>query len=309
MYESITIIIPTHKRNELITDLLKKLEKQDYPKSKYEILVVSDIETEEIHQPVASNVKIYRVNFTGADKKRNFGAKMASGSIIAFTDDDCKPENNWLKSINEAFKKNLNAVAVEGITNGKAERLFDHVINNTFGGNYTTSNMSFRKDEFDKIGGFDENYKYFREDSDIAFRLIRSGKKIIFDKSVKVLHPPIKRNRTSILKELFLVKNDIRLYKKYTNMYKKHFGFICRGMIKQASFTWLTLAGIIFSILFEIYNLIPLFILSILLFRYFVSLRGKKFNLFECLYLALLSYVRDLLFVFFFIYYWNKVRV
>jgi len=309
MYDFISVIIPTHKRNELVTELLEKLAHQDYPKSKYEIIVVSDTETEKL-MPLsgAGNVKIFRLDSKGADKKRNFGVSKAKGKIVAFTDDDCIPSKDWLKSINSAFERNPEAAAVEGITEGKRERILTHAIINFDGGEYVTSNMAFRKSEFETIGGFDENYMYFREDSDLAFRLIEKGRKIVFDRKVKVFHPPIKRKSVSILKELRLVKNDIRLYKKHTKLYRKHFGFICRGMVKQMLFAWLIIFLVAHSLLVGLYVLIPLYVILVFMFRYFVGLCGKKFNLSEALLFVSLSYLRDLLFPFFFTYYWASIR-
>jgi glycosyltransferase involved in cell wall biosynthesis len=311
MQEFISVIIPTHRRNNLITDLLKELEKQDYPKSKYEVIVVSDTKTEEFQSSPSSamNVKFFRLYSIGADKKRNFGAKRANGTILAFTDDDCIPERDWLKKINKAFERNPDTSAVEGITVGNIEKPFDHSIVNLDGGKYMTSDMAYKKDEFEKIGGFDENYNYFREDSDLAFRFIKKNKKIIFDKNVKVKHITIRRKPISILKELFFVKNDVRLYKKYSKLYKKHFGFICRGSVKQSFFTWFITLSIIISFLFEQYFLFLLFILVIFIFRYFVSLRRKKFNIIEGLLFTFFCFLRDLLFPLFFIYYWTEVKV
>ncbi|PJE68975.1 glycosyl transferase, partial [Candidatus Shapirobacteria bacterium CG10_big_fil_rev_8_21_14_0_10_38_14] len=51
---------------------------------------------------------------TGPADKRDLGAKIAKGEILAFLDDDSYPTKNWLKNALQIFQKNKNIAGVCG---------------------------------------------------------------------------------------------------------------------------------------------------------------------------------------------------
>src|SRR3989338_2257773 len=102
---SISIVIATHDRHDTIRKTIQALLRQDFPKSKYEILVVSDAVdgTNEMVEKMAKGtkciVRLIKANSRWPDVKRNIGIENANGSIIAFTDDDVLLDKNWLAEI------------------------------------------------------------------------------------------------------------------------------------------------------------------------------------------------------------------
>ncbi|MFA4819937.1 MAG: glycosyltransferase family A protein [Candidatus Aenigmatarchaeota archaeon] len=223
----ISVIIPTYNKKNMLIGLIKALRNQDYPKKNYEIIVVDDGSndgTEELVKSIKTTNTIYikQIN-SGPAEARNKGIKIARGKIITFIDDDCIPSSSWLKSIKSKFVNKVVAVEGKTVTNG---RLYpdSHYIKNESGGMYVTCNMAFRASEIRK--GFDKKYRYpNREDSDLAFSLLKNGGKIIFSEGTVVNHRLGKNSIKSMMRKKFYFESDVLLFKKYPKLYKKYIKF------------------------------------------------------------------------------------
>lgn len=99
-YPFVSVIIPVLNDAKRLRLCLQALEQQTYPKSNYEIVVVdngSDA-SENIAAVVAQfGQAIVTTELTpGSYAARNRGISLAQGDVIAFTDADCIPANDWL---------------------------------------------------------------------------------------------------------------------------------------------------------------------------------------------------------------------
>src|SRR3989344_5197004 len=194
----ISVIIPTRNRPALLEKCLLSLSNQAH--KSMEIIVVDDgSDTDEAKNIVIdmkkkfSSIKYIRQKHSGPAAARNLGIRMSSAPIVAFIDDDCTADRNWLKSMVSAFR-NKNTWAVEGatFTRGKIGP-FSHYIVNKNGGMFVTCNMAFRKGRLHSVGGFDERYKKAnREDSDAAFSIMEHGGGIVFEKKAGVYHTSLR---------------------------------------------------------------------------------------------------------------------
>ncbi|MEK6972536.1 MAG: glycosyltransferase family 2 protein [archaeon] len=307
----ISVVIAAHNRNDSLKNTLNSLLIQDYSKNNYEIIVVGYDKNDTkkvitlLNNPL---IKYFEIDSTYPDKKRNYGIKQAKGKIIAFTDDDCLPQIDWISRINSAFELDKTLSGIEGKTTQDNQWIFYHASENLIGGKFLACNYAFKKEALLEIGGFDENYGFFREDTDLAFRLLSAGKKIKFDKKVLVHHPPRKGSYFSKVKELFLLKGDIRLYKKFPELYKKNFGVICKGLFKQSIFSWIILSALFFSIFTANLPLLLSGMLLLFLFRFFIEAKNKEFCIGNISILTITCFLRDLFFPFFFVYYYISIN-
>jgi len=304
MKPKISVVIPAHNRPDFLENTIKALLAQSL--KEFELLVVGYKGNETIPRVRKKfsdkRIRFFRISSRFPDKKRNFGIRKARAGIVAFTDDDCLPEKDWLKNMYAAFGKDKALAGIEGLTWNDNKRLYFHATENLAGGKYPACNYAFRKKWLEKVGGFDEDYNFFREDTDLAFKVLKKGGRVEFRRDVRVFHPPRKLKLYQPARELKYLKGDVRLFKKFPKLYRKHFGLLCRGPIKQSLFA----GAIIWVLTFAVFNavlwLLALAVAVEWLFKYFVEMRGKKFSAFEGIAFPLFSFLRDLLFGYVFIY-------
>jgi glycosyltransferase involved in cell wall biosynthesis len=194
---SISVVVPTRNRRDLVRETIEALLVQDIPQEDYEIIVVdnaSDDGTAEMLREIAEQS---HVRFTGVQMgrdygpavARNFGVARARGSYIAFTDSDCVPSRTWLRACVEAMSNGTGIV--QGMTlavPGQRQPLFNHFIETArMDGSFSTSNVCYRREAVVEAGGFDPSCRYW-EDVDLGWRVCRLGYEPRFDSTALVHH-------------------------------------------------------------------------------------------------------------------------
>lgn len=129
---------------------------------------------------------------------RNLGAAAASGEFLCFLDDDAwyATDDVLAKAVEEASSMPKVAVVGLGITgpNGEIAKrhhpmLFkrpDHTCQAT---SFPGGACVIRKSAFDEVGGFFADYFYGLEETDLSWRLIDSGWKLLYAPLLQVKHP------------------------------------------------------------------------------------------------------------------------
>jgi GT2 family glycosyltransferase len=197
-----SVIIPTYHRNDLLAKCLDCLipEIQTLPAEQYEVIVTDDgFETtaEEMIKNHYPWVKWLAGKGKGPAANRNNGAKFARGEWLAFTDDDCLPDTQWLEAYAEAMDNRPDYQVFEGRTyvDRPQKSLAEISPINESGGHLWSCNFSINKKLFEVLGGFDERFPYAAmEDVEIQFRLKKAGHSFSFVKSASVCHPWRKMN-------------------------------------------------------------------------------------------------------------------
>src|SRR3989344_3366601 len=99
MHYFISVVIPAYNEEKLIGRCVDSLQKQDYPKENYEIIVVdhrSNDKTSEIARLHGANVLRFTEDNATIGATRQFGSENAKGEIFAYVDADSVPESDWL---------------------------------------------------------------------------------------------------------------------------------------------------------------------------------------------------------------------
>jgi glycosyltransferase involved in cell wall biosynthesis len=168
---SVVICVYTEARWDQICAVVQSLRVQSLPSA--EIIIVVDYNHALYERLVAAMPDVTVTENTdakGLSGARNTGAALARGEIIAFIDDDATAHPDWLKFFNEGYV-NPAVVGVGGMTlpNWQTERPswmpeeFYWVIGCNYIGmppsgapvrNLLGGNMSFRREVFDLIDGF-----------------------------------------------------------------------------------------------------------------------------------------------------------
>ena len=172
MRSEIDVVIPTFRRPEALASCLNSLEEQTLAPASVE--VVDDSETD-----------------YGPGISRNIGWKKGSGKYVAFIDDDCLANKDWIESLQTVFSEN-DIGGIEGgitTTNDKGDIIDFNPPNRFKWDRFKTANMAIRRDILEEIGGFDERYFLHREDTDIAWRVIDAGYRMVWVPECTVHHP------------------------------------------------------------------------------------------------------------------------
>lgn len=216
----ISVIVPTYNRKGLLQRCLKSLFEQSYSAKEYEIVVADDGSSDgtgdfvKSLKPKCRLVYVWQEN-KGRGPARNFGVANSSGEILAFTDDDCIVDRDWIKNAIKGFTyEKIGGMRGRTITDSKEITPLSRPVISE--GGDQTCNIFYKREAFNKVGGF--KLSQFREDTDLAFRVRDAGYEMPYNSKVIVKHPADKYT----LGKLF--KKHIGLQKGYWDMYiAKHY--------------------------------------------------------------------------------------
>ena len=204
---SFSIIIPTHQRPQPLHNCLSAINRLDYPKELFEVIVINDggdLNQASMMDIFAGqmDVKFFSQPKAGPAAARNTGASRARNRYLVFTDDDCMPAVDWLLKFNNRLSS-MSADAIAGRTINLLDKnpystasqilvdfLYQYYNSNTFRtGFFTSNNLLLAADIFREIGGFDIHFpKAAAEDRDLCDRLLFHEKKVIFADEIIVFH-------------------------------------------------------------------------------------------------------------------------
>jgi len=97
-----TVIIPAFKRDPDLAVCLRAVLDQTFPPDGVEILVVDNAgleSTRQLCERIDPRVGYLREERKGLHFSRHAGARAATGEWLAFTDDDARPDPNWLEAL------------------------------------------------------------------------------------------------------------------------------------------------------------------------------------------------------------------
>ncbi|HEY9844614.1 MAG TPA: glycosyltransferase [Candidatus Caenarcaniphilales bacterium] len=192
-----SIIIPTYHRNDLLASCLDCLAPgvQTLPPEQYEVIVTDDgfqSTAEEIIRERYPWVNWVAGPRRGPAANRNNGAKHARGEWLAFTDDDCLPDPQWLEAYAAATVAQIDYLVFEGQTYVDRPRcsLAETSPINQSGGYLWSCNFMMQRNQFESLAGFDERFPYAAmEDVDLGLRLTKRGHQCFFVQAASVCHP------------------------------------------------------------------------------------------------------------------------
>lgn len=207
----ISLVIVSRNRPAELKRLLVSLRHLQY--LNFEVIVVSNTDPRVLFPEVSSVERVRYVEFDEANisAARNLGIGHARGEIIAFCDDDAVPEPTWLGHLIAPFADSKVA-AVGGYVRGRngisfqwRGRSFDRFgvhsdlemaegAPRAFQGSAETgiktegTNCAFRRKILADLGGFDENFRYFMDETDLNYRLGIAGWKTAIVPLAQVHH-------------------------------------------------------------------------------------------------------------------------
>jgi cellulose synthase/poly-beta-1,6-N-acetylglucosamine synthase-like glycosyltransferase len=247
----ISVIVPAYNAERTISSTINSLLNQNYPKNRYEIIVVDDGSSDKTREIVRKfkKVRLIKQTHKGPAAARNLGAKKSKGNILLFTDSDCVPDKNWIKFVVEPFK-NPEIVGVSGTykTLNKESLLarfagyeieerheeMEKQKNIDFIGTFSAA---YRKKIFLRFGGFDEAFPLASgEDIDLSFKISTAGYKMVFQPKAFVYHNHPDNLVKYLRQKFFRGYWRVLLYNKHTkkmfkDVYTSKFLYVEIGLL------------------------------------------------------------------------------
>jgi len=202
-----SVIIPTFNRPQDLARCLAAIARLNYPRDEFEVLVVDDggsvdLETlVDAHRP-SIQLKMLRQPNSGPGIARNKGAAHAAGEFLAFIDDDCAPQEGWLRALDAALTRKPDALVGGSVLNGLPDNVnavASQHIHEFFRDHFNrdpdncrffpSNNIALAAALYRQIGGFDSEFRRnAAEDRDFCDRWLRSGSRLVLARDAFVVH-------------------------------------------------------------------------------------------------------------------------
>jgi GT2 family glycosyltransferase len=230
-----SVVIASKDRPGELSSCLEHFRTMDYPAGSWELILVNDGGEKtfaEISSEQRGGLPLLMVDTPksgGPGYARNIGARLARGEYLAFTDDDCRVDIDWLSGFDRLFRAER-WDAAGGLSlnphpgNIASQAWATHI---SFLYEYwvddrqnvimlVSNNMAVKRTVFLDLGGFDEAFAFASEDRDFSYRLIAGGGSQTFCLDARVWHYQQKPTSLSYLSKQFRYGCAERLF------YRKH---------------------------------------------------------------------------------------
>jgi GT2 family glycosyltransferase len=199
---SVSVVVASHARHLRLRWLLNALEEQTLAPDRWEVVVVHDYDSDTAERvlerhPLREAGRLRHLPIppgTGSPgRQRNLGWRRARGELIAFTDDDCRPESDWLERLLQEAARHPGQV-VQGATRPDGHELdvlrAPHVrtlLVKPVGPYAQACNIVYPRSLLERLDGFDER-AIAGEDVGLSLRARAAGVDIVAAEGAIVNH-------------------------------------------------------------------------------------------------------------------------
>ena len=202
----LSVVIPTYERPAALTGALEALCAQTYPRERFEVIVVDNAGgAETVVRPFEARLPVRALRETrrGPAAARNTGARAARGTLLAFTDDDCRPAPEWLAALAEAASaapgaliggRTVDLPSPSGMCTRASRLVLDYFCERQNADParprfFPSNNLAVPKEAFETIGGFDASFpRAAGEDRDLCERWRAAGRPLVHAPQALVRH-------------------------------------------------------------------------------------------------------------------------
>lgn len=208
-YQTVSIVICTYNRGDLLERCLDYLQYQT--NQNFEVVVVNGPSTDNtavVLQKYKNQIKLGNNSERNLSKSRNIGIELSDGDIVAFIDDDALPFDDWVDTLLFEFSRRPLTVAglggpayyagsleFQAQDNGvnKLAEAWVSIPSTEIGKNgwqrYPTgTNCAFNAEALRKTNGFDEQFDYYLDESELCYRLQLQNQLVSYCENLYLRH-------------------------------------------------------------------------------------------------------------------------
>ena len=177
---------------------------------------------------------------------RNIGWRRAKGALVCFLDDDVVVDRGWARAMLEAHAASPEAV-LQGRTEphpGEAPRQDAFSRSREVTGldwNYPTCNIAYPRALLERLGGFDEAYRFASaEDTDLGWRAREAGVRTEFVDAARAWHAVHRVGVLGLVRRMRIKADVARLTRRHPGVRHHYY----RGIFWKRSHAYLPLAAL-----------------------------------------------------------------
>lgn len=253
--KSASVIVVSSGRPDALLRCLAGLVQIDHPRC--EVIVVADALSRPAvaESGLAAVVKVVDCEKPNIAAARNLGLAQAAGDVVAFIDDDAVPEPRWLSHLTAPFM-DPKIAAAGGFVRGRNGISFQWKARIAFADGEATpiavdpvkptvmaggpgrgvktegTNMAFRREVLITMGGFDEAYAFYLDETDVNLRLAQAGSLTAVVPLAEVHHgfaPSVRRRADRVPRDLYQVGASLAVFCRKHGKGKKPISSIARA--------------------------------------------------------------------------------
>jgi glycosyltransferase involved in cell wall biosynthesis len=202
-----SVVIPTYGRPRQLTACLQSLARLDDSRGVFEVIVVDDGSETPPQAAIAAvgarlDVALLQQSHAGPAAARNAGALKARGAFLAFTDDDCQPAPDWLRTLARRLAEDPECMiggrainALPGNPYSTASQLLIDYLYSYYNADpgqarfFTSNNLAVAAERFRSVGGFDTSFpRAAAEDREFCDRWLSRGYRLLYAPEAVVHH-------------------------------------------------------------------------------------------------------------------------
>jgi GT2 family glycosyltransferase len=249
----VSVVVATCNGGRTLRNCLESLARLNYPD--YEAIVVDDGSTDQTPEIARSfpSVRYLRQTNQGLSAARNAGIRAATGEVVAFTDDDCRADEDWLYYlVNDLLRSDCAGIGGHNFLPPEDSCVAAAVLVSPGGPAHVMltdreaehipgCNMAFYKWALEQVGLFDPVFRKAGDDVDICWRLQDAKFRIGFCPAGFVWHYRRATVKAYLKQQSGYGEAEALLIRKHPEHYNAFGGGLWRGRIYASSFSGLLL--------------------------------------------------------------------
>jgi len=234
----ITVIIPTYKRPDRLVGVVQALTRQTLDPDRFEVIAIDNFSEDDTWETLTAlsatvpfTMRLLQTTVNrGPAPARNLGWRAASSPLLAFLDDDCLPDPEWLAEGLAAMLADEHLGVVQGRVRTPDD--FDPVglphwyhcqIIDGPTPYFEACNIFYRRSALEETGGFDEGFGWWGEDSELGWRVVEAGWGRGFTDHAVVIHAVQQRGWRWYFDNGLLERNMVKVAGRHAGFRREAF--------------------------------------------------------------------------------------